>query len=250
MKLLTVLLLALLCPAGSALADLTMVQNVEGAGPVGTMTIKIKGTKARIDATPQVSTIIDAATGDMLNLMHDQKKFMRVSGEQAKAVAEMALKSDGATRPAAKPQLKPTGKKETINGYEAEEYLCDAAAFKATYWIATAYPNAAEIVKQLQTMTPEAWGAASQAMPDYRQFPGLPLRSTINFNGEGQNIAGSPTTTITTTLVSVNQEPLNDAEFMPPKGFEELKMPSLDGIFGNKRKSDAGGAKPTASPKR
>ena len=40
-------------------------------------------------------------------------------------------------------------------------------------------PNVAEIVKQLQVMTPDAWGVTAQGIPNYRDFPGLPVRSLI-----------------------------------------------------------------------
>lgn len=219
----------------SARADLTIVQSVEGAGPVTTMSIKIKGDKARIDATPQVFTIIDSKSGEMLNVMNEQKKFMRISAAQAKAAAAMAMKGDDKKAPVGKAQLKPTGKKETINGYEAEEYTCETPAFKASYWISTKYPNAADIVKQLQAMTPDAWGVTAQGMPDYRDFPGLPLRSRVSLGAQQ----------ITSTLVSVKQDPIADAEFAPPKGFEEMKMPDLDAMLGGK----ANAAPPAASPK-
>jgi len=41
------------------------------------------------------------------------------------------------------------------------------------------YLNAAEIVKQLQVMTPDAWGVTAQGIPNYRDFPGLPVRSLV-----------------------------------------------------------------------
>lgn len=222
---------------GHARADVTIVQDVASGGQVNEMTIKIKGDKARIDPSPQVSTIIDSKTGEMLNLMHDQKKFLRISADAAKAVAEMAVRADPKKQATEKPKLKPTGKKETINGHQAEEYVCEAPAFTATYWISTNHPDAAAIVKQLQAMSPDAWGVSAQGMPDYRDFPGLPLRSTVNMSG----------TQITSTLKTVKQDPLNDAEFTVPAGFEEMKMPDMGSMFGSKPDAKA---KPAASPKK
>src|SRR2546423_15701587 len=40
-------------------ADLTIVQKVEGLGPSTEMTIKVKGSKVRVDASTQVTTILD-----------------------------------------------------------------------------------------------------------------------------------------------------------------------------------------------
>jgi hypothetical protein len=223
MKLATLSLLTAFLVSG-ARADLTLVQNVEGAGPIGTMTIKIKGQKARIEATSDVTTIIDGQSGEMINLMNDQKKFIRINASQAKAVAEMAVQPDKKNAPAVKPQLKPTGHKETINGYETEEYVCEAPAFTANYWISTQYPNSAAIVKQLQAMTPQAWNIAGTGMPDYRDFPGLPLRSRVSFNGKD----------IVSTLVSVKEDLLADSEFITPAGFSEIKMPNIDALLKGK----------------
>src|ERR1700704_446306 len=110
---LSVLLLGICLPL-SASADLVIVQKVEGAGPVAGMTIKIKGDKARIDATPQMSTIIDGKTGEMINLMNDQKAAVRVSAEKMKAAAEMVSKftDKNKNKSVEKPKLTATGKKE------------------------------------------------------------------------------------------------------------------------------------------
>lgn len=220
---------------GAAQADLTIVQNVEGGGPVAAMTMKIKGGKARIEAGPQMTTIIDSKSGDLLTLMNDQKKFVRLSAAQAKAAAAMAMEPDVKGAPPARPQLKPTGKKETINGYETEEYICEAPAFKGSYWISSQYPDAAAILKQMAATTPAAWNVAGKGMPDYRDFPGIPLRTRINFSGKE----------IVTNLVSIKQTALPESDFVVPPGFEEMAMPNLDALLGGKA------AKPTpASPSR
>lgn len=218
----------------TARGDLTIVQKVEGGGSVSQMTVKLKGEKARIESAPQVTTIMDSKSGEMLTLMNDEKKFIRISGDKAKAFAEMATKyaadpGGGAT----KPKLTPTGKKETINGYESEEYICEAPSFKASYWIATKYPDSAAILNQLQAMTPVAWGAAGKGMPDYRDFPGLPLRTQMAVSGKQ----------ITTTITAVNQNPVPDSEFLVPTEFKEMKMPNMESLLGSKP-SAAPSAKP------
>src|ERR1039458_6417742 len=79
----------------SARADLTIVQKVEGVGPVSEVTMKIKGDKARVDVNPKMTAIIDGKTGEMINLMHDQKVVMRMSAEKMKAAMEMARQFSG-----------------------------------------------------------------------------------------------------------------------------------------------------------
>jgi hypothetical protein len=201
----------------SARADLTIVQKVEGLGPVSEMTIRIKGDKVKVDATPQVTSIIDGKTGEMLNLMNEQKKFMRISAEKAKAVTEMTQKFSESKQPAEKPKLTPTGKKQTINGNETEEYVCETPDFKARYWIATKYPEGATILRQLQAMNPEAWGTQTKGLPDYRSFPGVPIKTTVSMKGQE----------ITTTLTSIKQDPIGAAEFSVPPGYTEMPMPDF-----------------------
>ena len=218
--------------AASARADLTIVQKIEGApgtNSQGEFTVKIKGDKFRLESGPDVSTIIDGKTGDMLTLMHGKKQIVRISGEQARAAAQMVDKFSGEKNKTDKPQLVDTGRKETINGMSAEIYTCDAAMGKMTYWIATNYPDGAAILQQMKAMQPGGWSVASKTMPDYRDFPGIPIKSEMNFGSSH----------IVTTLVSIKQDPIDDAEFEAPKDFKELKMPNLDMLGQHAKKSAA-----------
>jgi hypothetical protein len=216
-------------------ADLTIVQRVEGAGPATEMTIKIKGEKARIDATPDLSTIIDGKTGEMINLMKDQKKVVRISPEKMKAAVDMVNKyeADDKKGATAKPKLVPTGKKEKLNGYDTEEYLCETPAYKATYSVAPGYPDGAAILKQLQSLNPQVWTGNNMSVPDYRDFAGVPIRTVISMNGSQ----------ITTTLTSIKQDPVADSEFLVPKDFQEMKVPDIGKLMQDPDKAPA--ANPT-----
>jgi hypothetical protein len=205
----------------SARGDFTIVQKVEGKEIQGKrqaneITLKLKGDKIRMDATPQMTMIVDGRTGDTITLLNEKKKIVRISGDKAKAIAEMANKYSGNT--AEKPKLVATGKKMTINGYEAEEYVADGKGFKARYWIAPSFPNSAAIMKQLQTNIPAAWNDLAKGMTDYRDLPGLPLRTEVTVGEEN----------IVSTVVSVKNDPLPDAEFLPPKDFQEVKVPNVE----------------------
>jgi hypothetical protein len=224
----------------SANADLTIVQKVEGSSNNKEMTMKLKGDKMRIDITPQVTTIIDAKTGEMINLMNDQKKVMRMSGDKVRAAMEMAQQfnlKNGKKDAKTKPKFAATGKKEMVNGYETEEYTWDGPEFKATYWIAPKYPDGAAILKQLQAINPDIWKTSNAQMPDYRDFPGLPIKTVISVGGNE----------ITTTLTSVKQDPLNDADFTVPKDYEEMKLPDMSGLL--QQSATAAPAAPASSPK-
>ena len=79
----------------TARADFTIVQKVEGKGQTHEITLKIKGDKIRMEAMPQMTMIVDGKTGDTITLMNSQKKIVRISGDKAKAIAEMAAKYAG-----------------------------------------------------------------------------------------------------------------------------------------------------------
>ena len=209
----------------TARGDLTIVQKVEGSGSVSQITIKLKGDKVRVEVTPQVTTIIENKSGDVLTLMNKERKFLRISADKSKAIAEMANKYAGNTQAAPETaKLTATGRKEMINGYEAEEYVREAPSFKATYWIASKYPDSAAIVKQLQAIIPAAWNDVAKGMLDYRDFPGLPLRTKVKTNGKE----------ITSTITSIKQDVLSEEEFSVPKDFQEMKVPNLQEVITEK----------------
>jgi hypothetical protein len=199
----------------SAHADFTIVQKVENKGQASEMTLKVKGDRVRMEATPEMTMIVEGKTGDIVTLINAQNKFMRISGDKAKAIAEMAAKYGATTTE--KPKLIVTGKKITINGYEAEEYVAETAKFKASYWIAPKFPGSAEILKQLQAVIPAAWNDLAKGMLDYRDLPGLPLKTHVK-TGEEE---------VTSTVVSIKQDPLSETEFSVPKDFQEVKMPNM-----------------------
>ena len=221
MKLLRVIALASLASLAAARADLTIVQKVEGAGGLHEITMKVKGNKARVEVNPQLTTILDATTGEITNLFNDKKVVMRISGERAKAMAEVA-KSFVKEEVPEQSTPKATGKKESINGYETTEYVTDSPKFHASYWVATDYPDYKNILQQMAVLQKGAFASITKGMPDYRALPGLPLRTKVKASGESE---------ITSTIESVSQTPLPDSDFVVPDDYSEMKMPD---IFGNK----------------
>jgi hypothetical protein len=212
----------------TAPADLTIVQKMAGADGAHQITLKVKGDKARVDVNPQVTTIIDAKTGDLTTLLNDKKTVMRISGERAKAMAEMA-KSFVKEEAPEQALPKPTGQKETIGGYETEEYVSDSPKYHATYWVARSYPNYESILQQMSLLQRGAFAGITKGMPDYHALPGLPLRTVIKVPGQGE---------ITSTIESVSLSPLADSEFAVPADYSEMKMPD---ILGGKQSPDKSG---------
>lgn len=206
------------------------------------MSIKVKGDKARIDAPPQVTAIFDGTTGELINLLNDQKTVVRISPDKMRAIADMLNKYSSNKANSDKPRLTPTGQRETINGYDTEQYSYEGPDFKATYWIATNYPNGAAVLAQLQSIKSELWDAANTKMPDFRDFPGLPIRMcmTVGKNNpadehgakknqaeeHGASASGHPIE-ITSTLTGVSLDSIADSEFTVPANFKETQLPDI-----------------------
>jgi hypothetical protein len=200
----------LVCARG----DLTIVQKVEGPGQNGDVTVKIKGDKERMDAPSQPTRIIDGKSGEMTDLMTDKKSFVRITAEQMKAAAETISKFSDEKKPATS-KLTPTGKTEKINGYDTEEFVFETPKFKASFWVATKYPDATGILKQMQAPISGAWKPSNMGMPDYTDFAGLPLKTVISV-GNNQ---------VVTTIVSIKTDTLSASDFEIPKDFQEMKTP-------------------------
>ncbi len=218
----------LLAGTVAAHADLTIVQKVESPQGTNRITLKVKGDKVRVEITPQITTILDARTGELTTLLNDQHKVVRISGEKAKAMADMAKAMTKESAPAdTRPQ--PTGKKEKINGYETEEYATDGPKYRTSYWVATDYPDYKNIVQQMSVLQNGAFAAIRKGLPDFSELPGLPLRTEVNVEGKNQ---------MTSTIESVAATPLADSEFTVPSSYSELKMPNF---LGGKKPSDQPG---------
>ena len=217
---LTAALLLTALAAAPARADLLITQKVEGMGPAGMeTTTKVKGDKMRVDATPEISVIVDVKSGDMVNLMHAQKAYLKVSGDMAKTMMEQMKQGQGSGAAATKPELKPTGKKETINGYACEEYAGTANGMKFDFMLTKALPNYEAALKQLaDTMKNGPLAQQTQGMGlDFGTLPGFPLRTAMEMGGQK----------MTSTVTNVSTAPLPDADFSLPAGYKEMAMPSL-----------------------
>lgn len=215
MKLLRLLVLAGLALMATARADLTIVQKVEGAEGLHEIKMKVKGDHARVEVNPQMTTIIDAKSGEVTNIMNENKMFVRISGDNARAIASAAkslVKQENVQ--SATPTA--SGKKQTINGYETTEYVSDSPSFHASYWVATSYPDYQKILDQMAVLQKGALASIMKDLPSYHGLPGLPLRTEVKISGNA---------TVTSTIESVSQTPLPDSDFAVPAGYAEVKIP-------------------------
>lgn len=207
------LLAALLIASTTARADLVIVQKVEGGGPTGEQTIRIKGDRARTDLAPEISMIADAATGESVTLMHASRTFLKVSAAQKHLMLEKLQK----VRPVGEPAvLTATGKKEKIGRHECELFTTSFGGMAVSYWIAKDFPNYRAVLAQLAKLAAGSISATGrEMMPDLKDFPGIPIRTELEMGGQK----------VTTVLLSVQEENVDPASFAIPKNYQEVLAP-------------------------
>ena len=219
MKILVFACLAWTLGATGAQADLTVVQTVAGLGQNTDNTARFKAGKTRVDTSPGTSLIMDARSGEMIDLMHGPKTFLKVSGTVAQAAIGSMLPG-GAAPTDPKPELAATGQKDVVGGFAADEYTCSVAGVKITLWLTKALPDYEAALKEMS-------GALSQGPMgplmrsyglDMAALPGFPVRTTLEV---------APGQTMTRTVVSVSTQPIPDSVFEIPPGYQEVAVPVL-----------------------
>ncbi len=205
--------------AGFARADTVIVQNVEGMAQMGQMTIMVGADKVRTDVAPQISTITDTTTGDVITLMHAQKSYMMISAAAGKAMMDQAR---AAMQPAGSPSASPsrlvaTGKTDKINGYNAAEYTFNNGNIKATYWISSNFPDGKLVSDALAKFRKGGLADMTKGFaPDLSTVPGVPVKTEVEINGQK----------ITTELVSAKEQAVDPSEYQVPASYTEVKMPA------------------------
>jgi hypothetical protein len=214
MRTISVAVAGLLLAAFTAKGDYIIKQKVETMGRVQQVVLRIKDPKARLD-TEQTSTIIDSSTGETTMLIHAQKAFLKIGTEQLKAQSEAvkSLMGNKGNENTGEIELKPTGRKETINGYETEEYVTNLNGTDMSLFISKAFPDYRKIIDAVEVVQkgPGMDIFRSMAVPASK-YPGMPIRTEAKFLGQR----------VVVTLESVQQTDLTDADFSVPADYKEL----------------------------
>lgn len=209
---------ALLISTALLRADLIVKQKVEGSGQAGDVTIRIKDNKIRADLPRDVSSITDAATGEVITLMHPQKSYLRISPEHTKAMIERMQKLAGANGGAEQPKLQPTGKKEKVGEWETEVFTSKIGGMETSYWIAKDFPNYQRVLESMTKVQQSSLGGLNKSLgPTPKEFPGMPVKTEMSLNGKK----------ITSTITSVEEKPVDPAIFEVPKAYKEISLPPL-----------------------
>ncbi|MEI6562555.1 MAG: DUF4412 domain-containing protein [Verrucomicrobiota bacterium] len=206
-------------------ADLVLVQKVEERGPgahTAEITIKAKGDKIRVDISPEISFLMDTASGETITLQHPQKTSMEVSAAAARQLARKMERQRAEGQTANLVRLEPTGKRETLAGQETRVYTAQSGTLKMTWWIAQNSPDTGKFLTLLALLrkAPMVQLAGDMALLDATSpFPGIPLKTEITLP-DGRKL--------TTTLLSLKEAPLENLDFTVPPGYSSLPKPLFD----------------------
>lgn len=213
------LLAAIILPVSLVRADITIVQNVkQEGGQKGVdmnMTIEVKGQKARIDVNPEISTIVDLSSGDSLSLFHTRKAAMRLPGAAIKAMQAKVQEQAG------EPKVetpKATGRTETINGFACEEYETSVDGRKVQLWLTKDAPDAQKALRQLSALSGKT--DPLNSVIEKNQLPGFPVRTIVD----------TPMGKVTTTVVTVSPNEIDESKFVIPSDYKEMQAPAMPGM--------------------
>jgi hypothetical protein len=207
----------------AAMADLTMVQNLEtgdtsaepGKGSI--MTMKIKGQKARIDFSDKfISSIVDLSARKLFLLDHKQKQVMVMPLDFMQSMLKLAAPETATGQD--KAPIQKTGKVQTINGYTCAEYTgSSGGGTTIRCWIANA-TEALEI-EPFRVYAQDAFKTTS--------FGGLAAVKGLIVRSESTVLTNAKPVTSRTELQSLSKAPIADAVFRLPADYTVMDMPAL-----------------------
>ncbi len=206
-------------------ADWIVVQQVQNTGPcmheTNQITIKIKGTRVRVDTDRLTSVIEDGKTGDQVFLLHAEKSYILKTAAQRKEDLDFRTRLASRSTPASNtvPSLLATGRRDKINGYESQEYVWNAGLIRGSYWVAGTFPNGPALHEALIKAFEKTRQLVLHPLPDERLLPGLPMRFEQTFALDGLSAGRATESTTTVTLLSASEQDVASAEFSIPTDY-------------------------------
>jgi len=205
-------------------ADTTIMQKIEGSAIMGqpamntTQTIKIKGTKARIDlGNMHKYQILDLSTKKMFLVDPDKKEAMSMSVDMLNAAGAMFKSANQGSEV----NVQNTGNTRTVNGFKCTDYVITLTG-------AMAMTSKQCVTKDIDYKDFEAFRPYAEGM--IRTFMGDKGMAKLP-----QGMAASAETTISlmgqnhtskTELQSVTKEEIPAAIFEVPKDFKLMEAPT------------------------
>ncbi len=121
-------------------------------------------------------------------------------------------------------RLEPTGRRETIAGYEATEQALAGGPFRGSIWTTDAVP-VPDGVRKWRELSADSTGAAGPARPltqALARVRGLPLRTSMTANVGGSTFATA------TEVLEVRRTPVPREVLEIPAGFEKVAAPAVE----------------------
>ncbi|MEI8340845.1 MAG: DUF4412 domain-containing protein [Verrucomicrobiota bacterium] len=217
--------------AAGAFADTVIIEKIDSGPDSNIVTLKFRNDKIRSDIAPNVTVITDIPSGDGIVLRHLEKNYQKFSAARTKEVIEKIKLieqknareaeegNDASPTPTPTPEpapvLSPTGKKEIINGYEAEAYTLKSSTVDQQYWLTQAFPNWQNVRRLIGKAQEKTFAQLSNNQaPDIETMPGMPIKVETM----------SPGKVFTITVLSVKDETLEAKDFEIPKGYTKFTI--------------------------
>ena len=169
---------------------------------------------------------MDTASGETLTLQHPQRTCLEVSAAAARQLArKMERRREERERegiPEEPVRPEPTGRRETVAGQETRVYTAQSGALKMTWWIAQNSPDTDKFLTLLALLRKAPMvrlaGGMTLLGADF-PFPGIPLKTETTLP-DGRKL--------TTTILFLKEEPLENIDFTVPPGYSSLAKPLFD----------------------
>lgn len=214
--------------SGAVFADAKIVQTINSSGIMGqppkndTMTIYVKGQKARIDMGAGAATpyqIIDVTAKKAFIVDPGKKSVMVMTSDQMKKTAGMLSQLAGTKQ--TPPTIKKLGTSKTYNGYKCDEYSISMASpiqTNGTYCISSEI----DLRKDLEGLTSFSEDFARMFGADImKQINGYPVHSDSTVSIMGQTVKTSG------DLVSISHDSQPESLFVVPADFKVMEMPAM-----------------------
>ncbi len=210
--------------AAMAWADMTVVQNVESsltsAKPTTiTMTMLIKGQKAKIDFKPEPrSSLIDLQAGKISLIDHTTQQVMVMSLDQMKQAMEMAGKAMLGKK--GKMSIKKTENIKTIKGFKCREYKlvsADPGGMQMSCWMAEDVD--AKEMEPFRLFAMDVAKIFGQEM--LTQMKGMMIAMDSTMKSQGKEVKNR------LEVQSISRAAIADSVFVIPVGYKSLEMPAM-----------------------
>jgi len=229
---------ALLLAAAAHAGDLTIRQRTTTGGGQNAETREetqyAHGDTLVIDGKDQ-RTIVDVAARTMTLADKTRKTYFVVTFDDMRKQADAMQKKleemprqergmmDEMLGSGAAVTLQPTGRRETIAGYQANEYVLSGGPFRGAVWTtdALALPEGVRKWRELSASATAQKGPARQLAEALAHAKGVPLRTTMSAT------IGPGTFSTSTEAVEVTTAPPPPDVLVVPPGFTRVAAPAL-----------------------